>query len=133
MNADMKGELGMFNKFLDNGKFIDSIKLQVAQKISFANLGPHCAAYYNLTCERFNSFVSQDPIAHELEIKFVDIPNFLITIRNRFFHSLTGDEKNNITTIEMPDSDEYFERINPVISSFLAIVVLHTIASKYHI
>ncbi len=131
LNADMKGELGMFKKFLDKGRFIESIKLCVAQNISFANLGGHDADYYKLTCDRFKRFVSKDPNAHELEIKFLDIPDFLITIRNRFFHSLTGDEKNNITTIEMPDSDEYFGRINPVISSFLAIVALQSIASKY--
>lgn len=133
LNADIEGELGMFKKFLGKGRFIDPLKLQVTQKISFSTVGGHGENYYKLTCKRFTKFVSMDQANHEVEIKFSDIPEFLITIRNRFFHSRTGDGKMNITTIEMPDSDEYFEKINPVIASFLAIVTLQTVAAKYHI
>lgn len=133
LNADVEGELGMFKKFLGKGRFIDPLKLQVAQKISFSTVGGHGENYYNLTCNRFTKFVSTDQANHEVEIKFSDIPEFLTTIRNRFFHSRTGDGKMNITTIEMPDSDEYFGKINPVIASFLAIVTLQTVAAKYHI
>jgi len=32
LNPDIEGELGLFKKFLNQGKFIDPIKLQVAQK-----------------------------------------------------------------------------------------------------
>lgn len=133
LNADSEGELGLFKKFLGKGRFIDPLKLEVAQKISFSTISGHGANYYNLTSTRFTKFVSTDQANDEVEIKFSDIPEFLITIRNRFFHSRTGDGKKNITTIEMPDSDEYFGKINPIIASFLAIVTLQTIAAKYHI
>lgn len=133
LNADIEGELGMFKKFLGKGRFIDPIKLQVAQKISFATASGNGSQYYSLTEKRFKNFVSVDQNAQEVEIKFSDIPEFLITIRNRFFHSRTGDGKENITTIEMPDPDEYFEKVNPVIASFLAIVALQTMSAKYHV
>jgi hypothetical protein len=133
LNADIDGELGMFKKFLSKGRFTDPLKLQVAQKISFSNVGGHGANYYDLTSKRFTKFASTDQANHEVEIKFSEIPEFLITIRNRFFHSRTGDGKKNITTIEMPDSDEYFGKINPIIASFLAIVTLQTVVAKYHI
>lgn len=133
LNADVEGELGLFKKFLSQGKFIDPIKLQVVQKISFATLNGNGSNYYNLTCKKYNNFTSIDQIAQEVEIKFSDIQEFLIAIRNRFFHSRTGDGKGNITTLDMPDSDEYFLKINPVIVSFLAIVTLHTISAKYHV
>lgn len=133
LNADIDGELGLFKKFLNKGRFIDPIKLQIVQKIKFTSAGGHEANYYNLTCKKYKDFVSTDPIAHEVEIKFSDIPEFLKIIRNRFFHSRTGDGRDNITTIEMPDSDEYFEKINPIIESFLAIVTLQTIAAKYRV
>ncbi len=133
LNADIEGELGLFKKFLGKGQFIDSLKLEVVQKISFSTVGGHGANYYNLTCTRFAKFESKDQANHEVEIKFSEIPEFLITIRNRFFHSRIGDGKKNITTIEMPDSDEYFGKINPIIASFLAIVTLQTVAAKYHI
>ena len=133
LNGDNIGELGLFKKFLTQGKFIDSIKLQVTQTISFDPSSTYGASYYDLTCKKFKNFTSTDQVAREVEIKFSDIPELLITIRNRFFHSLIGDGKENITTIDMPDSDEYFGKINPLIVSFLAIVTLHTISAKYHI
>jgi hypothetical protein len=107
--------------------------MQVAQVISFSGLGGHDKSYFELTCKRYKNFVSTDPITHEVEIKFSDIPDFLITIRNRFFHSRIGDGKENINTIEMPDSDEYFKRINSIIVGFLAIMTFQTIAAKYHV
>ncbi len=133
LNADIDGELGLFKKFLGKGRFIDPLKLQVAQRISFSTVSGNGLNYYTLTCKRYKNFISEDQATHEVEIKFSDIPDFLITIRNRFFHSRIGDGKENITTIEMPDSDEYFEKINPIIASFLAIVTLQTIAAKYHL
>lgn len=133
LNADIDGELGLFKKFLGKGKFIDPIKLQVAQKISFFVNSGHGANYYTLTEKRYSNFVSKDSTNHEFEIRFSDIPEFLITIRNRFFHSRVGDGRENITTIEMSDPDEYFGKINPTIVSFLAIVTLQTIAAKYHV
>lgn len=133
LNPDIEGELGLFKKFLNQGKFIDPIKLQVAQKISFGSTSRHGADYYKLTCKKYDNFVSKNNVDLELEIKFSDIPEFLVNIRNRFFHLRIGDGRGNITTIDMPDSDEYFGKINPVIASFLAIVTLHTISSKYHV
>lgn len=132
LNADVDGDLGLFKKFLNQGKFIDAIKLQVPQKIAFATSTGNGTNYYKLTCDKFQKFTSTDQGALEVEIKFVDIPDLLITIRNRFFHSRIGDGRNNITTIDMIDSDEYFGKINPIIASFLAIVALQTISTKYH-
>jgi hypothetical protein len=133
LNATDAGELGLFKKFLSQGRFIDPIKLQVVQQITFSSTGGHQASYYNLTVTRFTKFTSTDPVTNQVEVKFVDIPELLITIRNRFFHSRTGDGRSNITTIEMTDSDEYFGNLNPLVMSFLAIVVLHTIAIKYQV
>jgi hypothetical protein len=52
-------------------------------------------------------------------------------LRNRFFHSLTGEGRDNIRLEEIVDSDEYFACLNPVFCSFLAIVALQTMAKKY--
>lgn len=129
---DAEGELGLFSKFLSQGKFIDPIKLQVVQKISFLTGNFNGDSYYKFTKKRCSGFVISDDVNKVLEIKFSDIHSLLKTIRNRFFHSRTGDGQDNITTIQMIDSDEYFSIINPIIASFLAIVTLQSIASKYH-
>ena len=133
LHADAEGELGLFKKFLGQGRFIDPIKLQIIQKIKFSCSSGYGSNYYDLTCDKFKAFASMDQAAQEVEIKFSEIPELLKTIRNRFFHSRTGDGRGNITTITMPDSDEYFGKINPIIASFLAIIVLHTFSAKYHV
>lgn len=132
LNAEKDGELGLFKKFLNQGRFIDRLKLQVNQKISFSSTSGNASSHFNIATKKFAKFTSTDSVAHEVEIKFSDIPDFLITLRNRFFHARTGDGMNNISSTEMPDSDEFFERVNPIILSFLAIIVLHTISTKYH-
>lgn len=125
------GELGFFKKFLNKGKFIDNLKLQILLKISFSNSTVNSGTYTALTEKLFTKFSSIDKSRHEFEIKFAEIPDFLITLRNRFFHTRTGDGKQNITTLEMINSDEYFSSVNPVIANFLGISVLQIIASKY--
>lgn len=128
---DQSGELGLFKKFLSQGRFIDPIKLQVNQKLSFASLPPNGAQYYLLITKHYPKFAATDQANSEVEITLKNIPEFLITMRNRFFHSRTGDGLNNIKPTELPDSDELFSIINPPISNFLALVVLQTFASKY--
>jgi hypothetical protein len=133
LNSDMKVELGLFKKLLQKGKFIDPLKLQIPQKILFATGNANGTSYYNLTENKCKGFVTLDPLNKEIEIKFLDIPDLIITMRNRFFHALIGDaSRTNVTTIEMIDSDEYFRKLNPIIVSFLSIIILQTLSAKYH-
>jgi hypothetical protein len=131
LTADVNGELGLFKKFLAQGKFIDRVKLDVTYKIKFSSEDGYQAKYYKLTSKVYNNFVSKDPVAHEFEVKFSDVSELLKNIRNRFFHARTGDGQLNIASDDMPDSDEYFGCVNQVFGSFLGVVVLQTIATKY--
>lgn len=131
LNADKDGEIGLFKKFLNQGRFIDRLKLQVNQKISFASASGNARAHFEIATKKFKKFSSTDEANNEVEVVFSDIPDLLVTLRNRFFHSRTGDGMNNINSTEMPDSDEFFGCVNPVIFSFLSIVVLQTLATKY--
>jgi hypothetical protein len=131
LNGEKDGELALFRKFLSQGRFIDELKLQVNQTVTFTSAGGHANAYFDLVTKRFKDFTSIDAVASEVEIEFSRIPQLLITLRNRFFHLRTGDGMKNISSTELPDSDEFFQRINPITFSFLAMITLHTLAAKY--
>ena len=133
LNADTSGEMALFKKFLSQGKFIDPLKLNVNLSLSFKSSFGHQDKYYVLTTKKVTCLTSPDPINRTADIKFSDVPELLKAIRNRFFHSRTGDGKDNIFIEEMPDSDEYFECINQTIANFLSIVTLQTIAAKYQL
>lgn len=123
------GELGLFKKFLNQGKFIDSIILDTTYKIRFTSKTGNQDKYFSLINYYFKSFSSTDSNISEVEIKFRDVPDLLIALRNRFFHFKTGNSQKNIAIKELQDPDEFFFFLNKVFCSFLAIVSLHAIAS----
>lgn len=129
--SDNKGELGLFKVFLNNGRFIDQLKLDVPYLIDFSLAYFHKDSFFDLTVARYREWVSNDKNTHQLEIKFRHIPELLQTVRNRFFHFRVGDGQPNIRLAEMPDSDEYFSCLNPSFCSCMAVIVLHTLARKY--
>ena len=127
----VKGELGLFKKFLNQGRFIDPIKLDINYRLQFSSNRCHELKYFDLARKHHDDYFSEDSIAHQLEIKFRQVPELLIKLRNRFFHSLTGEDKHNIRLEEILDPDEFFACVNPVFCSFLSIVTLQTLARKY--
>lgn len=126
--SDASGELGLFKKFLSQGKFIDPILLDTIYKISFKSTNGKQKNYFKLVNKHFSSFSWADPSTSEVEVKFRDVPSLFITLRNRFFHYRTGDGQDNIALSEIHDPDEFFSCVNEVFCSFLAIVALHAIA-----
>lgn len=130
-DPSLKGELGLFKKFLNQGQFIDSLKLDINYTVDFLSQHGHQAAFFKLTVKHHSEFTNTDVNLSQVEIKFRQVPELLKTLRNRFFHSLTGDGRDNIRLEEILDSDEYFASLNPVFCSFLSIVALQTIAKKY--
>lgn len=127
----IKGELGLFKKFINQGRFIDPIKLDISYQLRFSSSRGHEAKYFDLTRKHHSDYISEDSNTHQLEIKFRQVPELLIKLRNRFFHSLTGEDKHNIRIEEILDPDEFFACVNPVFCSFLSIVTLQTLARKY--
>ena len=127
----VKGELSLFKKFLNQGRFIDSIKLDITYQLQFSSNCGYASKYFELARKHHNDYVSEDSNAYQLGIKFRQVPELLIKLRNRFFHSLTGEDKHNIRLEEILDPDEFFACVNPVFCSFLSIVTLQTLARKY--
>ena len=130
-DPSLKGELGLFKKFLNQGQFIDPLKLDINYTIDFHSEQGHQTAFFKVTVKHHTEFVNTDSNLSQVAIKFRQVPELLKTLRNRFFHSLTGEGRDNIRLEEIVDSDEYFASLNPVFCSFLSIVSLQTIAKKY--
>lgn len=128
---DAAGELGLFKKFLEQGRFIDGLKLDATLPIKFISAGGFQNAYFVLTDRLYKSFQTTDAASHQIELQFKNIPSFLVTVRNRLFHARTGDGQSNVKMQEVLDIDEYLGCLNPIFCNFLAIVTLRTIASKY--
>lgn len=130
-DSKVKGELGLFKKFLNQGRFIDPVKLDVEYTINFASAHGHKNAYFKLAEKHCDAYSDIDEGANQLKLQFRKVPELLITLRNRFFHSLVGEDKHNIRLEEILHPDEFFSNLNPIFCSFLSIVALQTIASKY--
>lgn len=128
---DASGELGLFKKFLEQGRFIDRLKLDATLPITFISANGHQNAHFALTGRLYKNFQSTDAATHQMELQFKNIPSFLVTVRNRLFHARTGDGQSNVKMQEVLDIDEYLGCINPIFCNFLAIVTLRVIASKY--
>jgi hypothetical protein len=130
-NTDVKGDLGLFNKFLHQGNFIDPMELDATYQLDFTSAFGHQDRYFRATTERFTDFSAQDPTLNQVHIKLRDVPKLLITLRNRFFHHATGEGQKNFSLAEIPKSDEYFACINDCFCNVLALVSLQSIAERY--
>lgn len=128
---DLKGELGLFKVFLNQGTFIDPLILDFVFEVTFTSQHGYAANYFDLTRRQQTQFVSTDPAINKIEIRFRDVPELLKTLRNRFFHFRTGDGQQNIRIEHILNTDEFFSCVNPTFVSFLAIVALTSIAKKY--
>ncbi len=123
-----RGELGVFKIFICD--FLDSTFLKSQLTLNVLSLHPDWQIrYYNSLLKAITSIkgvpVSSTPhsqIAIEAEIML----DLAITIRNKYFHFLSGD-KNNFDSEDIPDSNEFFAIINEPLANWLAIILFELI------
>lgn len=122
------GELGLFRKFINQGKFIDSLILDSVYKVSLTSKYGFEDKYYKVLTSQSKAFSALDQIGHSAEVKFRDVTDIFVALRNRFFHLGTGSGQKNISTRDLCDTDEFFSCLNSVFCSFLAMITLQAIA-----
>lgn len=130
LKEDKIGEMGLYKKMLAQGRFMDSAELDLTYTLDFSN-STNAQRFYSVTEKLVKSFDSKDPAATELVIKFRSVGDLLSALRNRFFHTRTGDGNNNIKAESIFNSDEYFSFVNSVFCSYLAQVILNISVVKY--
>jgi hypothetical protein len=116
-----KGELGFFQKFVEELYREDPIaetSVDIALAVGDEN------AQRNMYNELFkicpNDFIHEDTESpSKLSINYCHMGSFIITLRNRFFHNLSGGLK-NIKSSNVVDSDLLFEQVNDEAMSWVA-------------
>ena len=132
LEEEGQGELGLLKKFLSQNNFLDGNEKSVLFDINYIS-------NYGLEKKFFNSVMSKikpelkshDISINQMQIEFINILDFFIKTRNRFFHSKTGKGQGNIKAQEIENTDEFFSVVNPIFCSFASFVVLRSISKKY--
>lgn len=128
---EKSGEQGFFKKFLNQGRFIDKNILDQVYILNLTASDGDEGRLPDVLKKIFKSFVPAGPSLDQIGCKFRDVPELLVQVRNRFFHSRTGDEKPNITLKSIGDPDFFFEKLNPVFCNVLGVIAMHSLAKKY--
>jgi hypothetical protein len=128
---DKGGELGFFKKFLNQGNFIDPNILDSRYTFRFISTRGCEDKYFKTLNKIYSDFEVVDNLTHSVECKFRNVPEMLKTIRNRFFHTRTGEGQYNISLRNLQDPDEFFRCVNSEFCGFLSIVTVHTLVKKY--
>lgn len=127
------GEISFFKKFVGTGRLVDNQILDVVLPISLSSQSGFRGNYFKILNDLYDRFEVVDESSHTFDIKFRNLADLLVCLRNRFLHSLSGDWRNNIASIDICDPDEFFGQINPLFCSYLANVVLQCLAKKYQV
>lgn len=109
---DNEGELLFFKKFLketltNEQTFQASIQVTM-DDIGVDELKPIYYKYYKSLSEGIRVDEADDEL---IEFSFIQFFEFLITIRNRYFHFLQGTWKENISTLKIVHPDLFFKPI----------------------
>ena len=125
------GELGFLNNFVNRAKFIDNLILNTIFQIKLRSKNNHNKSFFDLTHRLFKDFDGVDESQYTFTIKFKNIQNLIIILRNRIFHAATGDWKKNAKMQELIDTDEYFSCLNQIFANFLSVIIIRIISVKY--
>lgn len=128
---DKSGEHGFFKKFLSQGRMVERDVLESVYALDFSPGGANRQRYYTEVSRQSDKFQNGDETISRIEIRFVDVPDLIRNVRNRFFHARTGDGQKNISLVDIHDAHGMFECLNGVFLNFVAMVVLHSMAHKY--
>jgi hypothetical protein len=125
-----KGELQVYKEFIKEifGKKIFyekmTIDIDITSELSEYNERIYKTLLKICDDSLFELHKNQDN--SRVAIKFTEFSSFIITIRNRFFH-LKNSQSNNMHSIDIVDSEHFFELINKKCAYFLSLVTFEII------
>ncbi|CAH0254907.1 hypothetical protein [Stenotrophomonas lactitubi] len=125
-----KGDLSLLRKLISQGRFIDRTVVDTTVTLDLST-SPYGEKFYHAIVSRFDDTDSSDSVLRQISMKFGSVQGFTETVRNRFFHFRTGDGRNNMSTRDLVDVDQFFQYVNPVVENFIGKLVVQTIVTKY--
>lgn len=129
LTSPKDGELAFLNSFIQSILPQTSLDSQVRLDIS-TNSIPNRAAHFQSLANSIkqNKIVSQVANSY-IEIKYSSLLGILITLRNRYFHFMSGIP-DNLTGKNLPDPDEFFESINPAFINWITYIYFRVIEAR---
>jgi hypothetical protein len=128
-NGPETGELKVFTKFMED--IIDHNLLNTQVTLILKSVHPDWQqSYYNTIYNTINSKNSQDITFSSpnstITIKCHCLIDLMITIRNKYFHFLTG-QGNNFFSDDIEEANEFFDIINDVLANWLSVIFFEII------
>lgn len=117
MSGDSEGELKFFKTFLYE-LFKDNILLEYEFDI------PFMGSNIDFIKEELQRIITKNYYIFEgrtMKIRFINMADLLITLRNRYFHMLTGKGTENFYDIRY-DKREIFYVINPIFINWITMI-----------
>ena len=129
ITGEKTGELRFFQNF--QAEVLDDAVQEASVSFDFQSLpfGGEAAGY--ALVKRFSAddcLVSENP-GVEVSIKCRGLVEFVVNLRNRFFHAGSGHAL-NISLAELSDPDGFFGRVNRNFLNWLGIVYFQTLSAK---
>lgn len=117
MSGDSEGELKFFKIFLKE-LFKDNILFEYEFDIFFMN-GDENLIEMELGRIINNAYYTFE--GNTMKIRFINVADLLITLRNRYFHMLIGKGTENFYDVRY-DKREIFQAMNPIFINWLTII-----------
>lgn len=110
---DKDGELNFFKRFVsETFKDEDFYKSNIDISLLEIEIDDIRNSYYNIYLKKIKEKVIVEKIENEsIKIKFIGFYDFLIEIRNRFFHNSKGSWQENLESTEVLFPDVFFKPI----------------------
>jgi hypothetical protein len=115
------GELGVFKKFVPDFMPTTALQLQLDLNIVSAHADWQRRHYELLLSLLASNVVAFNPHS-QVTMRYENLIDLMITIRNRYFHALTG-HSNSFNAQQMVDFDEFSSFLNPDIANWLAFIL----------
>lgn len=129
-----QGELRVFKQFIRNVISIEKDYDRLSIDIDIiSDLDEYNERIYQSLLDICDKHIFEESRLEKnkrISIKFSEFSSFIITIRNRFFH-LKNSQGNNLKSVDIVDSDHFFQLINRKCAYFLSLVTIVVIEKSY--
>lgn len=123
-----EGELQFFKNFINEHWSSEPFyRLTLDIDISSIEVEEMRSVYFSIYKEKAGKGVEGETEDEELKISFIGFMDFLIELRNRYFHLLQGGWHNNIATSQIIFPDLFFKPIIDLGINWLSIAIFEVI------
>lgn len=125
---DNDGELAFFKSFMGsqwNKKYFFDITFDL--KMDQIEVEEMKSKYYDIYMEKAGSKIVDSTEDEEIKMSFIQFYDFMIELRNRYFHFLQGSWQKNIKTSQVVYPDLFFRPIIDHAINWVAVVLLEVI------